>query len=97
MWKDRHPTYYIEVKATDGPHERPFFCSQSQVHLMGEMRPVSVEGSDKVYLIVRVSTLGGMFGTGLKIYLDPATLRRNGELEFKTDKYAVTEPVRFTH
>ena len=94
-WGSHTPTYFIEVKATISTLETPFFCSQSQVIRMDDMR-VSASGpvSNNIYLICRVFSLG--IGTGLKIYFDPASLKSQGELEFKADKYTVTPRFRFS-
>lgn len=90
-WSDRTPTYFIEVKSTLGPLEAPFFCSQLQVDRLNGMKlPARNLGSNNIYLIFRVFSLGSNSGTGLKIYLDPATLREKGELKFNADYYAVT-------
>jgi hypothetical protein len=89
MLQGRRPTYFIEVKTTTVGCEMPFFCSQNQVDMMEEMRLVDGQPADRVYMIARVFNLGSS-GMGLKLYLDPATLRANGELEFRADKYVVT-------
>ncbi|KAF2103412.1 hypothetical protein NA57DRAFT_31443 [Rhizodiscina lignyota] len=95
-WRARTPTYYIEVKSTLGLLEMPFFCSQPQVSRMDGMRlSASNPLSNDVYLIFRVFTLGDR--TGFKIYFDPGTLKHEGELEFRADKFAVTSRLRFHH
>ena len=43
---------------------------------------------DAVYLIARVFNLG-LAGMGLKLYMDPANLRRKGKVVFRTDQYEV--------
>ena len=87
-WVERRPTYYIEVKTTPGQLNIPFFCSQDQFDMM-EMKQIPADSStDEVYLIARVFGLGPA-GMGLKLYVDPARLRRTGELTFTADKYAV--------
>ncbi|KAH8800361.1 hypothetical protein F5884DRAFT_891279 [Xylogone sp. PMI_703] len=87
IWGGHSPRYYIEVKTTTGSLETPFFCSQLQYEQMERMQ---LNGAaNEVYLIMRVFSLG-VSGMGLKVYMDPATLRRDRGLIFKTDKYAVT-------
>jgi hypothetical protein len=94
-WRGLSPTYYIEVKTTTGCLGTPFFCSQGQVDRMAKLQIdtatllVDTTSSKEVYLIARVFSLGDS-GTGLKLYVDPETLRENGELEFKADKFVVT-------
>jgi hypothetical protein len=96
VWINRTPTYYIEVKSTLGAMETQFYCSHSQVNRMNGMRlSASNPGSNDIYLIIRVFSLGSMIGTGFKIYFDPDTLRERGELVFKSDKYIVTVPYQF--
>src|SRR5258708_5548071 len=54
VWRDRTPTYYIEVKATPGPLETQFYCSQAQVNRMDGMQlPGASPSMNNVYLIVR--------------------------------------------
>lgn len=48
-----------------------------------------VAGTREVYLIARIFSLGDS-GIGFKLYVDPETLRKSGELQFKADKYVVT-------
>ncbi|KAF2808268.1 uncharacterized protein BDZ99DRAFT_50741 [Mytilinidion resinicola] len=87
IWGGHSPRYYIEVKTTIGSLETPFYCSQLQYDRMERMQ---LNGAaNEVYLIVRVFSLGDS-GMGLKVYMDPATLRRDRGLIFKTDKYSVT-------
>jgi hypothetical protein len=56
------------------------------------MLPIS-EPANEVYLFARVYSLG-YSGMGLKLYLDPAQLWLDGELEFRAEKYTVTPAVR---
>jgi hypothetical protein len=88
-WTGRSPEYFIEVKTTLGSLDNTFYCSQNQCDLMGEMELVNSAPSDKVYLIARVFSLSDS-GMGLKLYMDPATLKKQGMLFFKADKYSVT-------
>ena len=56
------------------------------------MLPISAPANE-VYLFARVYSLG-YSGMGLKLYLDPARLRLDGELEFRAEKYTVTPVVQ---
>ncbi|KAF2667223.1 hypothetical protein BT63DRAFT_481662 [Microthyrium microscopicum] len=91
-WVDRTPTYYLEVKTTTGPLEQPFFCSQNQYDRMEKLELSEDRIDGEIYLIVRVFS-SGETRMGLKLYLDPATLRKKHELTFVSDRYAVT-PLR---
>ncbi|KAF7958935.1 hypothetical protein EAE96_002461 [Botrytis aclada] len=83
------PTYYIEVKTTPGPLDNAFYCSQGQFDRMESMKLQPDKLVDEVYLIARVFNLGAS-GIGFKLYVDPAGLRRKGQLRFAADKYVVT-------
>jgi hypothetical protein len=83
------PTYYIEVKATPSELNVPLFCSQLQVNRMESMELDADHPENNIYIIARVYQLG-VSGMGLKLYMDPARLRRTGELKFETKTYAVT-------
>jgi hypothetical protein len=45
--------------------------------------------ANSIYIIARVYALGNS-GMGLKLYLDPATLKRDGQLDFRVEKYIIT-------
>jgi len=87
-WLSRTPTYYIEVKATLRELNTTFFCSQNQFDRMERMQLSRNSSADDVYMFVRVFKLGNG-QAGLKIFLDPATLRRNGELNITADRYSI--------
>ncbi|KAF7949568.1 uncharacterized protein EAE97_003077 [Botrytis byssoidea] len=82
-------TYYIEVKTTPGPLDNAFYCSQGQFDRMESMKLQSDQLVNEVYLVARVFNLGAS-GMGYKLYVDPAGLRRKGQLKFTADKYIVT-------
>jgi hypothetical protein len=88
-WNCRSPQYFIEVKTTTDSCDTAFYCSQPQYDRMELMQLSGTSPSDEVYLIARVFQLGDS-GMGLKLYVDPATLRRDKELRFRADKYLVT-------
>lgn len=46
------------------------------------------EDCDKIYIIARVYYLGKP-EMGVKLYVDPASLRQKGKLIFRADKYSV--------
>lgn len=87
-WNGPKPKYYVEVKTTPGPLDAPFFCSEGQVQRMEDMKFKDALPSE-IYLIARVFGLGSS-SMGVKLYVDPATLREHGRLNFKGGKYAVT-------
>lgn len=87
-WYGKRPKYYIEVKATTSIWSTRFFVTQNQVNLMeGKILPEQ-GAADEVYLIARVFSLG-LNGMGLKLYVDPAKLRRKGQLIVRPDQYEV--------
>ena len=92
-WASGRPKYFIEVKTTTSSLDTPFFVSHNQFQDMEGMKLPEQSASNKVYLIARVFKLG-VAGMGLKVYLDPARLRLDGELLFRTDKYEVTPVFR---
>ncbi|TGO13902.1 hypothetical protein BTUL_0061g00190 [Botrytis tulipae] len=83
------PTYYVEVKTTPGPLDNAFYCSQGQFDRMESMKLQPDQLVSEVYLVSRVFNLGAS-GMGFKLYVDPAGLRRKGQLKFTADKYVVT-------
>lgn len=89
--QERRPKYNIEVKATTGATETPFFVSQNQWDLMESMKLELTPHSptDKIYLIARVYNLGKA-DMRFDLYVDPATQRAEGKLKFSSTKYAVT-------
>jgi hypothetical protein len=89
VWLGRTPTYYIEVKATFQSCNSTFYCSQNQYNRLESMQLSENTPADEVYMFVRVFKLSHA-QPGLKIYLDPATLRRNEELQFRSDRYSIT-------
>jgi hypothetical protein len=93
-WYDKRPKYYIEVKATTGFWNTRFFVTQNQFNLMEEKILPEQGAADAVYLIARAFNLG-LIGMGLKLYMDPAKLRRKGELVFRSDQYEVTPGLIF--
>lgn len=53
-----------------------------------ERNVLSPEHSDMIYVIFRVYNLGSE-SMGLKIYMDPGTLRREGSLLFTAEHWSV--------
>jgi len=88
-WIGKRPKYYIEVKATTSFWGARFFVTQNQFELMEDTILPEQGTADAVYLIARVFNLG-LAGMGLKLYIDPANLKRKGELVFRSDQYQVT-------
>ncbi|KAJ0306261.1 hypothetical protein COL516b_004717 [Colletotrichum fioriniae] len=78
--------YFIEVKTTTAACETPFYMSKAQYQRMRDQ--VMTENSDTVYVIFRVYNLG-QANMGLKVYLDPETLRRSEQLKFTAETWSV--------
>jgi hypothetical protein len=53
-----------------------------------ERNVLSPGHGDSIYVIFRVYNLG-QESMGLKIYMDPGTLRRNGSLDFTAEQWSV--------
>lgn len=81
--------YHIEVKATSGPCNTPFFMSQNQYKLMREKAcdPGLQTAPADLYVIVRVFKLFSA-NIGLRVYINPWHLRENG-LDFVADPWKV--------
>lgn len=75
--------FQIEVKTTVLRLEEEFHMSQKQVDLMNNTAPTMYSNREKIFIIARVFNLGRA-DMGLKLYVDPARLRSNGELIFET-------------
>ncbi|KAL1863985.1 hypothetical protein Daus18300_007950 [Diaporthe australafricana] len=88
LWADERPEYFIEVKTTNMSCETPFFMSNSQYRRMRNNLIPGGDVRDVIYVIFRVYNLG-CDGMGLKIYLDPESLRLSGELSFTADTWSV--------
>jgi hypothetical protein len=93
-WYGKRPKYYIEVKATTRFWSTRFFVTQNQFELIEEKILPEQGAADEVYLIARVFNLG-LIGMGLKLYMDPANLRRKGKLVFRSDQYEVVPGFTF--
>jgi hypothetical protein len=55
---------------------------------MGQMTLIDGQAAIQVYMIMRVFDLG-QDEIGLRIYLDPETLRRKNSLRFTAESYCV--------
>ncbi|ROW15001.1 hypothetical protein VPNG_03422 [Cytospora leucostoma] len=92
-WSGRKPKYFIEVKATQSSCETPFFMSKAQYQRMRD-NELTPGNNDAIYVIFRVYNLGRADRPlGLRVYLDPETLRLSGQLEFTADTWRVTPRV----
>ncbi|KAF2459569.1 hypothetical protein BDY21DRAFT_317672 [Lineolata rhizophorae] len=89
-WANAKPTYYIEVKTTTGECADEFYMSGAQYNRMQGMRLESDRPAANVYMLFRVFNLTRE-SIGLRLHLDPETCRREGELSFHADKYAVRQ------
>ncbi|KAI0813926.1 hypothetical protein GGR55DRAFT_486989 [Xylaria sp. FL0064] len=93
-WEGKTPTYLIEVKTTTRSANVPFFVSRRQFQRMREhVNPIdSSTDAPTIYIIFRVFNVD-KDSIGVKLYLDPEKLRRNGLLVFKEQVYTVTPGV----
>ncbi|KAK3936617.1 hypothetical protein QBC46DRAFT_461396 [Diplogelasinospora grovesii] len=76
--------YYIEVRSTPLHCGAPFFMSEAQY---SKMRRLSAE-EGSMCIIFRVYNLYSN-SIGLKLYVDPLELERQGKLEFLAEEYTV--------
>ncbi|KAF7182145.1 hypothetical protein CNMCM7691_001533 [Aspergillus felis] len=89
-WHGSNPTYYIEVKTTTAECDSAFFMSKSQYRRMQTMwTDLNVELEEpEIYVIFRVYYMGKE-SMGLKIYIDPESLRQEQSLIFSPESYSV--------
>ncbi|KAI1353752.1 hypothetical protein F5Y01DRAFT_50390 [Xylaria sp. FL0043] len=94
-WEGKTPTYLIEVKTTTLSANAPFFVSRRQFQRMREHVNAIDSSTDDptIYIIFRVFNVD-RDSIGVKLYLDPEKLRRNGLLVFREQVYCVTPGVR---
>uniref|UniRef100_L2FL52 Ino80 chromatin remodeling complex protein n=1 Tax=Colletotrichum fructicola (strain Nara gc5) TaxID=1213859 RepID=L2FL52_COLFN len=84
--RPRGPKYFIEVKTTTLSCETAFYMSKAQYQRM--RNNLVTDDSDTVYVIFRVYNLGQK-DIGLKVYVDPETLRLAGRLKFTGETWSV--------
>ncbi|KAF7558422.1 hypothetical protein G7046_g5742 [Stylonectria norvegica] len=89
-WAGKTPKYMIEVKTTKGGCNTPFFLSKHQYSLMAEYSnaETSEAASAVVYMILRVYNIGKP-NIGVKVYMDPEKLRKDGMLVFTEESWSV--------
>ncbi|OQV07282.1 hypothetical protein CLAIMM_11737 [Cladophialophora immunda] len=89
-WAGARLQYYIEVKTTTGACETPFYMSKRQYKMM-QMYTNSNANSrrtENIYVIFRVFNLG-TDSIGLKVLVDPESVRQRGELTFTAATWSV--------
>ncbi|KAL3294422.1 ino80 chromatin remodeling complex protein [Colletotrichum asianum] len=84
--RPRGPKYFIEVKTTTMSCETAFYMSKAQYQRM--RNNLVTDDSDTMYVIFRVYNLGQK-DIGLKVYVDPETLRLAGRLKFTGETWSV--------
>ncbi|KAI4755442.1 hypothetical protein E4T52_12458 [Aureobasidium sp. EXF-3400] len=78
-------TYSIEVKTTYGSRHEPFHMSQNQIDMAREYRLQGDEVPNRVYVIMRVSSLAGSASGGnaqVHPFVDPYGLFEQGGLSY---------------
>lgn len=103
LWQNKTPKYHFEVKSTPQELEAPFYMSGTQYGKVRADRPLSIvevltgsvrkmkdlsAADDTVYIIFRVFELYGS-RIGVRLYINPPELERQGTLEFSAEKYTV--------
>ncbi|KAI1132406.1 hypothetical protein F5Y10DRAFT_231100 [Nemania abortiva] len=84
-WGGRKLRYYIEVKTTTAPSQRPFFMGSpqySRIHEIGS-KGTDDEGHEAIYVIFRVFHLGTT-SMNYELYFEPHLLELSGALIFDT-------------
>ncbi|KAH8895463.1 hypothetical protein GQ53DRAFT_855993 [Thozetella sp. PMI_491] len=97
-WNGKKPMYFIEVKTTTRSFNTRFFMSRSQYARMQDLSngEDGREKQESIYVIFRVHDLGKA-NMGLRIYMDPETLRvrpgaeaeAGSKLLFREETYSV--------
>ncbi|KAL4952077.1 hypothetical protein BDW69DRAFT_26786 [Aspergillus filifer] len=89
-WLDATPTYYIEVKTTTDGWSDAFFMSEGQYRRMENMKiGRDPHVTKEIYIIFRVYNLGKE-NTRARVYVDPESLREEGDLLFYPESYKVS-------
>ncbi|KAG7284334.1 hypothetical protein NEMBOFW57_010706 [Staphylotrichum longicolle] len=87
-WAHARPRYFIEVKTTTGSYRTPFFMSKYQYQRMHDNSHHDNSSCDTVYVIFRVFKLG-TDDTGVRILVDPESMRLRNELSFTAESWSV--------
>ncbi|KAI1377806.1 hypothetical protein F4677DRAFT_458573 [Hypoxylon crocopeplum] len=87
VWEGRRPEYFIEVKTTTSSCNTPFYVSKGQYRRM-QQNVLTEANSSKIYVIFRVYHLG-KDNMGLRVYLDPESLRLSRQLAFTAETWSV--------
>ncbi|KAL7624644.1 hypothetical protein AAE478_006214 [Parahypoxylon ruwenzoriense] len=87
VWGGKRPNYFIEVKTTTMSCDAPFFMSKAQYRRMRD-NVLTADNTNRIYVIFRVYYLG-QDNMGLKVYLDPESLRLSGQLSFTAETLSV--------
>ncbi|KAM5346360.1 hypothetical protein ACJ41O_009365 [Fusarium nematophilum] len=83
-WRSRMPNYLLEVKATTGPCNTPFYMSKHQYQRMHDHR----DDADTIYVIFRVFDVNN--SVQLRVYVNPPELEDLGQLVFTAETWSVT-------
>ncbi|MCJ1398278.1 hypothetical protein MMC11_001475, partial [Xylographa trunciseda] len=91
IWANARPHYYFEVKTTTfSDRQEPFFVTSTQFRHLQEMRVERGKTASRIYIILRLYSIGRGDATGLNVYVDPETERQEGRLDFQIEKWRVT-------
>ncbi|ORY55936.1 uncharacterized protein BCR38DRAFT_414788 [Pseudomassariella vexata] len=79
-----------ELYTTTGSHDKPFYASKAQYKRMQDIScgESDTENLETIYVVFRVFNLS-KGSTGLAIYVDPASMNRQGSLKFTVDSWTV--------
>ncbi|KAK4034238.1 hypothetical protein C8A01DRAFT_18936 [Parachaetomium inaequale] len=87
-WADARPHYLIEVKTTTGSCSTPFFMSKYQYRRMQRNSNHDNDNLETVYVVFRVFNLGND-NIGLRILVDPESMRLQDQLSFTAESWSV--------
>ncbi|KAK0705957.1 hypothetical protein B0T26DRAFT_679718 [Lasiosphaeria miniovina] len=81
---------FVEVKATTGPCNTPFYMSKGQYKRMQNVSNNNANDrqTDALYVVFRVFNLGAD-AVGLRVLVDPESMRQRGELAFAAELWSV--------
>ncbi|OIW34078.1 hypothetical protein CONLIGDRAFT_667268 [Coniochaeta ligniaria NRRL 30616] len=88
QWQNKTPKYHFEVKSTPQELEAPFFMSGVQHSKAGFKMKTLSAADNTVYIIFRVFQLYSN-AIGMRLYVNPPELERQGKLEFSAEKFTV--------
>ncbi|KAK3367905.1 hypothetical protein B0H63DRAFT_489977 [Podospora didyma] len=91
VWAGAKLKYFFEIKTTTGTCRTPFFMSNhqySRMQVQSNNNNTQSRQTDGLYVVFRVYNLG-KDSVGVKVLVDPESLRQRGELAFTARTWSV--------